>query len=112
MLDKSTFNGIKFIDVDKGPDWSFPDYNCDRIPRQGDIMSFRYLKGNDSEYYFGKVLYIMDRRTMYGADRMQNCEIKDDSVYVVMREIKPEMGNALWKSLARIENLDKLIKDE
>jgi hypothetical protein len=112
MLDKSRFDGITFIDIDKGPDWSFPDYNCTRVPRQGDIMKFDYIKENDHEYYFGKVLYIVDKRTMYGEDTMQDCEIKHDCVYVVMREIKPEMGNALWKSLARIENLDKLIEDE
>ena len=40
MLEKARFNGITFIDIDKGSDWSFPDYNCDRVPTQGEIMNF------------------------------------------------------------------------
>ena len=50
---KANFNGVTFSDIGKGAEWSFPDYNCDRIPRKGDVMHFRHFVGNDGTWYYG-----------------------------------------------------------
>lgn len=100
-MEKTTFNGITFTDIEKGSEWSFPDYNCDRIPQKGDVMHFRHFVGNDGTWYYGEVLFVIDYRQMWGNPKMQDCEIKTYSITVVMKEIKGEWGNKTYETISR-----------
>ena len=99
--EKANFNGVTFTDIDKGAEWSFRDYNCDRIPIKGDVMHFRHFVGNDSTLYYGEVLFVIDYRQMWGQPKMQDCEIKTYSITVVMKEIKGEWGDKTYGTISR-----------
>ncbi len=98
---KVSFNGITFIDIDKRDrdDWPFYDYECTRIPHKGEVINFRHIVGNDTNYYFGEVLLVIDERQLWGEDKMQDCEVKTQSITVLMREITGPLGNETYNTL-------------
>ncbi len=108
MKNKVISSGTTFIDIDKrGKDWSFPDYECDRVPRKGDVMQFNHIVGNDTARYFGEVLFVIDERTMWGEPRMQDCDVKTNSITVVMREITGKFGNATYDTILNAINHER-----
>jgi len=96
-----SFNGVTFIDIDKRgqDDWPFYDYECIRIPHKGDVINFRHIVGNDTNYYFGEVLLVIDERQLWGEDRMQDCDVKGHSITVLMREITGPLGEETYNTL-------------
>ncbi len=108
---KAIYNGIKFVDIAEEVDLP-TDFDTDRIPNKGDIMSFRCLNGNDSTYHHCEVLYVYDEREGWEAPTIGNMQIKTVSIYVITRKINPKLGDATWKSIqeiisrkSKIENL-------
>ena len=96
MKQKSAFyNGITFVDIDGS---TLPtDFECDRIPNKGDVMCFKTIDGNKSDYYHCVVLYIYDQRTILHSSIEE--EIFGTSIYVVTKRIYPELGEETWRSV-------------
>jgi hypothetical protein len=103
MNQKSAFyNGVTFVDIDGS---TLPtDFDCDRIPNKGDVMSFKTIVGNKIEYYHCVVLYIYDQRTLL-SDSLEG-EVFGTSIYVITKRIYPELGEKTWIStLQKINEL-------
>ena len=99
-MKKAQFNGITFIDINKSmnnEDWSFPDYECDRIPVKGEVMSFNHSESNTM--YYGEVLLVIDSRQMLGADKMQDSEVISHSITVLLKEITGKWGEETYYTL-------------
>lgn len=106
MNQKSAFyNGITFVDIDGS---SLPaDFECDRIPNKGDVMVFKTIDGNKSNYYHCVVLYIYDERTILSSSL--EGEIFGTSIYVVTKRIYPELGEKTWISvLNKVNEINKI----
>ncbi len=94
------YNGVKFIDIDDGVDLP-TDFEIERIPNKGDIISFNISHDNKTIYHHCVVLYIVDNRSsiMHSAKSFEDMEIDSCSIYVVTKTIKPELGEKTWKSI-------------
>lgn len=103
MNQKSAFhNGITFVDIDGS---TLPtDFETDRIPSKGDVMCFKTIDGNKSDYYHCVVLYIYDQRTIL-SNSLED-EIFGTAIYVVTKRINPELGEKTWTSI--LEKINQL----
>lgn len=92
------YGGINYVDIDGNVQLPV-DFETDILPSKGDVMCFAHLVGNDSAYLHGEVLYIYNKFLTYGEKQMIDCPIRSVGVYVVLKMLDPELGNATWKNI-------------